>query len=221
MGASAISIVRQAVNLDGYGSSPGFLGYFERKGRFSHGLVDRAIDTFLTFFRGDLSRMVLVSSLHCTADLNELANDYDVSGDDVRDFILPLSERKWLQLIDYSQFGTDYASPAYEEAIAALAEDLDAFALSSCAPSAVQQVCHTVMAIGGMAGHCFFVHPADRLVLYPHDDTGFGVVRGDPTAAAKGQAFLRSVNDQQFQWSWQQSPQSETFFRPSSGYWLQ
>ncbi|NVL27798.1 hypothetical protein F2S72_10350 [Pseudomonas syringae pv. actinidiae] len=43
-------------------------------------------------------------------------------------------------------------------------------------PSGVRYACYTVMALGGVVGHFFYILQSSVSIFYPHDDTGFGVI---------------------------------------------
>lgn len=41
--------------------------------------------------------------------------------------------------------------------------------------SILQKICFLVMGLGGVVGHVFFFSEGEDIIIYPHDDVGFGV----------------------------------------------
>ena len=58
----------------------------------------------------------------------------------------------------------------------------------------------TILQLGDFIGHCFVVLPGTELILYPHEDCGFGVIVPPGKRRLVGEMFLDMVaKDKRFQ----------------------
>jgi hypothetical protein len=200
---SPMNFVLNEVNLESYSASPGFVGYFERAGRYVDGLAEDAVALLAEKMVGEWEEWTLVSSLHANQDEVGHCGDLDADARDTQlvDF---LQTHNVLKKFSYSaRFGTDYESQAYADAVLAACSDFIQAQVNSLDCAAVVKLLIARMLVYGLRGHCFLVSIQKGLILYPHDDTGFGIIcfgsaprlevaYGLLNAAAQGRGF-RSV----------------------------
>ncbi len=172
-----LQIIKEHVDLDSYSFSPGWIGFFERSGRFSEQQCNEAID--LLFDACDLctAHCVLICNLFVIGSDADLREQYDLNDDDFRDFVYPLIARGAVQRKDdidideYCQKVSSRSFSVFEE---------PSFEL-------LRKVFFGMMAVGGIRGHCFGVIPHLRLVIYPHEEIGFGFICVDEDVVRKEQ----------------------------------
>lgn len=173
-------LVKTAVDLEGYSSSAGWVGYMERIGSFDEALCYKAIDWFLDLFGLEV---VLVASYHMSCDFGYVRKTYGYSRkkfDEYYDkYIKYLIDAGAIKLVDYNQLedgfdDDDYASPEYESIFDGIMNDFSV--LESPSESVIRKALFCQMAVDGVRGHCFAVYPKQELIAYPHDDTGFGFI---------------------------------------------
>lgn len=170
------NLVLNAVNLDGYSSSPGFVGYFERVGKYVNGMAENAVAHMIEMLSCDIDEWVLVSSLHANED--EVGRFGDTEAD-IRDSSLVdfLYAHRALAHFSYrARFGTNYESASYASAIESALRDLVQVPARSLGIDVVRQLLVARMLVYGLRGHCFLISMRKGLIFYPHDDTGIGVI---------------------------------------------
>ncbi len=178
-------VVLDSVNLGSYSESPGFIGYFERADRYIDGMADVAVALFFDMPSVELDGWTLVSSLH--------ANDDEVGsfGDaklDARDLGLVefLCKHDALHRFSYgTRFGRDYDSNFYASAVENALLELTTILVDVLGQDVLRQLLVARMLVYGLRGHCFLVSEQKGLILYPHDDTGFGVIAFGDTSCTK------------------------------------
>ncbi len=170
-----LQLIKQHVDLDSYSFSPGWIGCFERSGRFSEQQCNEAID--LLFNACDLctAHCVLICNLFVIGGDADLREQYDLNDDDFRDFIHPLIARGAIQRKDHF----DEWHPGVGSGSFSVFEE----------PSSelLRKVFFGMMAVDGIQGHCFGVIPHLGLVIYPHEETGFGFICVDEDIVQKEQ----------------------------------
>ena len=159
-----VAIIERSVNLRSYATSPGFLGFFERKGDFSIEICEKAIDILLHEPMFDVSRLSIVSNLFVVGDDAYLENEYGFGDREISEHILPLESEGLLSRIGPMQDCNDRL------------DGCDLEAKTGLAVRTIRTVFSAVMSIDGVRGHCFAVSPDHDLIFYPHDDSGFGFI---------------------------------------------
>jgi hypothetical protein len=161
---SAMGVIR---TLDRYAGSPSFLGYFEASSREQGTL---AVDLFLGFFGEMWSRGSLLVSIA------ESVARVPAQTAEVREALARLGAAGWLSPVDERSD-----------------KDFRVIPLSGSDRRLVRELCELTFE-GFLFGHTFFFWSEERLVVYPHDDRGFGVFAA-PGAAGKqiGRRFLRQA----------------------------
>ncbi|RCW28085.1 hypothetical protein DFR48_10193 [Ciceribacter lividus] len=187
-----LSLVLNSVNLDGYGSSPGFVGYFEKAAKYKPGMAEVVADFFCEFFAEWLHDVAMVSSLHINAD--QVGHSGDVL-DDERNLALvksPMSAGLIRRLSYNDEFGHDYGSALYEAAIEGIWTNFKVFRIGKYQPVVFRNLLICRLLVYGVHGHCFLVVEKLGLACYPTDDVGFGVVAlGDDADIPAAREFLR------------------------------
>ena len=189
-----LNLLKNAVNMSGYGASKNFVGYFEKDGKYKPGLAEDAVQFFLTFFGASSDQFILASSLHANSD--EIGH----SGDEVEDkkdlaLIEDLTGSGVLKSFSYEkQFGFDYQTDHYETAVEAAWCDIQCRPMTDYEPSDLKKLLLAKMLVYGLRGHCFLVSDRLGLAFYPHDDIGFGVVALSNSADIKvARGFLQQA----------------------------
>lgn len=156
--------------LGAYAASEGFLGYFES---VSYGKWrDEAIALFFGFFAEALPRGFLVTSA-----TQSVAREKSQS-DEVRAAMRELADLGWIRPdMDAGE----------------LPEQLRAWAIAGCDPATLRRLCELVLD-GYVFGHVFFYFRDQQMVVYPHEDYGFGVIVPREAAGERlGLGFLQEA----------------------------
>ncbi|MGV6988170.1 hypothetical protein ACWA5Z_04100 [Testudinibacter sp. P80/BLE/0925] len=152
------------INFNGFSSSSTWIGYFEETELVEplNG-IKLACELFYNFFSNDLNDFILISAL-CfddKADLDPRFNDYngiyEISKE--KGYLKPLTDN-YIKYLDGSPLLANHLSIHF---------DNDFFI----------PFCEMVMALSysKVVGQvCFLINPKLQIALYPHDDTGFGVI---------------------------------------------
>jgi len=181
--------ILSALNLDSYSSSEGWLGYSERTCRFQEAICQHAIDLFTSAFGNGACRLCVLSSLFIEARAYR----------GVRaslDCLISHPCDTWcgdsgiLKLIDYDQLHVQMpVEGQYFQYVDSLHQNISLYPdveIALC-----QQALRAVMAVDGVKGHFFVVLPEWRLIVYPHDDTGYGFITFEDASSAELVPFLR------------------------------
>ncbi|MDC1142635.1 hypothetical protein OAU50_06055 [Planctomycetota bacterium] len=152
------------VNLNGYANSEGFLGYIERHGKHS---FKKAVSTVSRMLEEPiLSDVSWVHNLFICFDFNPLNENFQkqdyAQGADLLNKLIssnsvhcpPENENCWGRLDTF------------------LSKDMQVVQNTQC----ITNLMIAVMTVGGLAGHCFGVSPSRELIVYPHEDIGFGFI---------------------------------------------
>lgn len=161
-----MSKINQHVDLDGYSNSIGFRGHFERVVPLSID-VSRLATEIISGFYGEGFRdlRVVVSMLFRGEALNSAIGLQ--GGEDARRDIYDL----WMAGLvekDDSHFeggGLDKPLVHFKE-----------YLVSDVGISMTKKLMNAIMFSGGLRGHCFLLDEQGGVILYPHDDTGFGII---------------------------------------------
>lgn len=165
------------INFSGFSSSLGWIGYFERKGKFNLDLIDESIKLFDSFFSSSKNSMT-ISALSF--------DDTRIVEDDI--------EKK---------YGKIYKKYVEKEVIFTLNDEYESYlygdiefpvSLIKCSKDKETfiDLSKLLMCYNKILGQiCFYIDLNYGLAIYPHDDTGFGcIVLNDNYEA--GYEFLNS-----------------------------
>ncbi|TCP92062.1 hypothetical protein EDC44_12815 [Cricetibacter osteomyelitidis] len=152
------------INFNGFSTSSTWIGYFEETETAEPLMgIKLACELFYNFFSSDLEDFILISAL-CfddKADLDprfNIYNDiYEISKE--KGYLKPLTD-SYIEYLDDAPLLAKHLSIHF---------DKDFF----------MPFCEMVMALSysKVVGQvCFLVNPKLQIALYPHDDTGFGVI---------------------------------------------
>lgn len=171
------------VNLDNYTSSEGFLGFFHRRSTLQEDLPGKAVDV--------LNRTLgmpdsLVSSLFVPANDEWLRTDYSLSELELHK-LRELADDGIVRKVDFNAWGTDYASDAWLNCYRAACRLFTR--ISPVSPAQFLAVAEAMMVQPGLKGHLFAWYNERRLLVYPHDETGFGFI-ADPGGERQTLAML-------------------------------
>lgn len=144
--------IEKYVNLRSYSDSLGWMGYYARKCKYSHLLMSESIDQFISFFKEITPKVSIVTSL-----FKFYTNHSKIT-------------REQLELIK-SGYLRDFTQE-YNEDI------LDEFKLWKDVDwDIVRKLSSIIMDHeGDIDGHCFILCETLHLIIYPHDDTGYGFI---------------------------------------------
>lgn len=160
--------IETSLNLNSYSSSDGFAGYFSNKGRFSKSTARKAIKIFEDFWEmiGE-ETLLLASTLIIDVPLESLLEDYEYTPNDIEEYITPLLKKGFIQIQQIPQIKSDSEI-----------DEKGSFRFYNVDKSELEYICKLffiIMALGGVQGHLFVAFESENLILYPHDDIGFGI----------------------------------------------
>jgi hypothetical protein len=154
---SSKSLVIELVNLSGYAQSKSFIGYSESK-REEYNSSD-LIKLFNDYWGiKNIQKGYIVSSLTRSLLLEEIPSQIDEK-------LFQLEKKGWINLsLDNDEIDNN----------------LQEFTLNYESQDAIDNIL-SLCVEGYTYGHLFFVWPIDGLIIYPHDDCGFGVLAKFPS----------------------------------------
>ncbi len=181
------------VNLDEYSSSENFIGYCERIKFLDDNITNKLIDTFFNEFLYDVQKKQLFSSLYLLTSFDDLKKDYELSIELINNYFLPLINEGWVEHIDYNKLFDNCSLIECENKLDDIKNNLKCYDLTSNSNYLIRNVCYLIMQTGGISGHCFFYIKESGLVIYPHDDGGFGVIsEANSHSIIAAKKFLKS-----------------------------
>lgn len=155
--------VKECVNLKSYSKSKGYEGFFCLSEKMSFESVNEAINIFFDFWGVVGEQALLFSNATLDGDFASLVESYGYTQRDIDHHLKPVIEKGMLNLdnsvgdqYDWGTFGSMNASLS----------DFDY----------IYSLFFIVMNLGGVYGHVFLSFSGKNIVLYPHDDCGFGVI---------------------------------------------
>ncbi len=191
---NVVGKLRGAVNLDGYGSSFGFLGYFEKDGKGNFSDAEFAVSYFVEYFKNSIDGLRIISSLHVSID--ELMNCSEDGAVNCEVVILKrLLDVGLITALSYEEsFGDDFDSVEYLQGIDSAWNALNVYDASILSVSDFSSLMVAKMFVFGICGHFFIVDEKSGLAFYPHDYLGYGVIDiGAGEGRAEAEKFLRGV----------------------------
>ncbi|HEY9268382.1 MAG TPA: hypothetical protein VIO39_02875 [Methylotenera sp.] len=170
------------IDLKSYSSSPGYCGYFAYGDRdFKIGAMAANDFVWAYLSNEDSGSIEIYSSLRTGSDTDLIAL-YEYSPKELEDFLLP-------------------ATCCKPPIVSRQESELDNFSVIPLVPdngSALCGACYAIMALGGLRGHLFINFINEGFCLYPHDDTGFGVISVGPNRKS-AYGFLESAESKKFE----------------------
>lgn len=178
--------INNYINFKSYVDCNGWLGYYERKDSFSTRLVNKSINVFISYFEKYLHNTIIYSSLfYLGSDINVIPHKYR--------YLLNLGYIKRYSEKNFSADGIPimYKLGRSPQLNYNLIEALSSIVMNNN---------------GGIGGHCFFLLKDLKILVYPHDDTGFGFISMDDKIKDKLSSyctvkdFLSRLNPKIFQY---------------------
>lgn len=191
---NVVGKLRGAVNLDGYGSSSGFFGYFEKDGKGNFSDAEFAVSYFVKYFKNSIDGLRIISSLHVNIDeLMHCSEDGSVNCEVV--ILQRLLDVGLINALSYKEsFGDDFDSLYYLQGIDLVWSALSVYDASILPVSDFSSLMVAKMFVFGIYGHFFIVDEKSGLAFYPHDYLGYGVIDiGAGEGRAEAEKFLRGV----------------------------
>lgn len=143
--------IEKYVNLESYSDSLGWIGYYARKCNYSYLLASESIDRFISFFKEFVLQVSIITSLR----------KFKINNSKIT--------TKQLELIKLG-----YLSAFSQENDINL-EELKLF--KDVEWNIIRTLSSIIMDNDGyITGHCFIIFEPLHLIIYPHDDTGYGFI---------------------------------------------
>lgn len=172
------SLSLDSINFEGFSTSPGWVGYFGKKDthRYTLSLVDEAVTLTSDFFGPCWKDFFVISALAYT--------EGEIKDQEIQDAYGAIFEnaKKQGYLMPMSSEFESYLWGDTPLAASSLSLHFD--------NSHFSDVCKLVIAHDHICGQVFFmVNMKLKIILYPHDDLGFGVISLDKSSSL-GNDFL-------------------------------
>ena len=156
-------IIKDYINLDSYSSSNGWVGFCETAENYSFDLCSQVINDFLNYFSEEMEGATIIFSLSTWGSVDELVENYGLSDQQV-EILHRLKVLGWLE----SNMEADQSFNLIE--------------FNSNESSHIYNLILSILFIGDVLGSIFILIPSKKLILYPHEDIGSGVVTSDSNA---------------------------------------
>lgn len=185
------NIIQKFVNLESYTSSTGFVGYTEHAYLFNETTCQKAINLFFKVFKLYSNSIYLLSSLWVDSDLHALTKEYDITEEQIKTYIKPLINERVIYSLNYDELGYDYNSEEYGRKLDIISKKFTVVKKNDT--NFLNKIFFSVMFISGIKGHCFAVIEEKKLIVYPHDDIGFGFISfGNETEKMNTSKYLKN-----------------------------
>jgi len=171
--------IQERVNLNSYTDSKGWKGYCKRNKPFTIFRANKIVDNFISFFREYSNNVTIVSNVF-------KVKEHTLISSNVSNYIRFIEK----YLIDFKYIKVTNAS-VYDNPNC-LTLGFKSFQSSDY--DIVSMLSLLVMMDDGIDGHCFFFFDKLGLIVYPHDDTGFGFIRFKETNVHYEDIFLKKVS---------------------------
>lgn len=163
----AIDLIKGEVCLQSYTSSKGYLGFFERKVRYSPEVARRALDLFwgLDLLADAAAEVAVISSFYVVATPTQWKKRVGYTKEEAAE-IRSLARAGFVRMVDPESLKSDedYEDLAYDFV---LNEPVERELLDR-----ISRACFRLP----VQGRCFLLFDSLNLIVYPHDDTGFGFI---------------------------------------------
>lgn len=151
--------LEKIVDLNSYSSSLGFLGYFSYKGRdvkkggeLAIAALEKNIDEKLK------GKITALTSLSLGGPLCSIKDEFEYSNYDFENYLMPLVA---------SDFVSDYGAK----------EGFRSIEISGKNKDLLKKACYVQLSLGGLEGHLFILFEDEGILIYPHDEAGFGAIQ--------------------------------------------
>jgi hypothetical protein len=163
-------LLMNTVNFEaGYGASNNWIGFFERKVNFSNKVVVKAIDIFTDYFSKYLNNLIIATSLYKDAD------NIKFKKAKILNMEKEMYEINCIKIINENSYFSkdqDIFDKQYNKLV------LD-FTIKQSNENILRKISYLMMEnsnICDVQGHCFFILEEHGLIIYPHEDTGYGFI---------------------------------------------
>lgn len=165
-----VDIIDKNVKFDGYSSSRNFLGFFDRKKRYTCSTTRKAIDLFFKKMLTDEKNIHVVSSLFINENLIKHHKSVGENKIVLKKLLQTIQKLGLIRLIPEYQL-EKYDDLEYEE----LSTSWVTFEVKDFIQ--LRNALYSYMRVGGIEGHIFIILRNKSMIAYPHnDDTGFGFI---------------------------------------------
>lgn len=168
-----ISLLLNNVNIEAYAKSENFIGYYESKEPLQN--FQDTVAPFLNAFLDSPSDWTLV----CTLVMNDLKQD--CFNESERESLEKLTLCGWIK-------NTDEVDEENLEA------HFTGFSMKKEDESDLVSLCQLIFS-NNLFGHAFLINKKRSLIMYPHDDGGFGAVGCNRTSSYDHGAKILSAID--------------------------
>jgi hypothetical protein len=178
-------LLLESVDLESYGTSKNWTGYFERNTKFKEKIVIMAIDNFVNYFSEYLNECIIFSSLFIDKDdiKNKRKKMLNAENELIKTNLI-----KTINGNTYFNNDSDIFDQQYDELC-------NSFIKKTSTDDIIKKISYLVMVDDNVSGHCFFILEKENLIIYPHEDKGygfFGIKDKNNTLAID---FLSKIND--------------------------
>ena len=111
-------------------------------------------------------------------------------------YLNPLIDERVINTIDYSKLGNDYNSDEYTDKIDSI--DKNFVVKKDMEIDLIKKTFFSIMFIDGIRGHCFAILEEKRLIVYPHEDIGFGFIAFGANRRSISEYIRNSFNSEMF-----------------------
>lgn len=147
--------IEKYINLKSYSESLGWIGYYGRKDNYSHLLMSESIHQFISYFKEIVPEVSIITSLYKFKTNNSR---------------ISTEQLELIKLGYLSNFTQEYNDRDNENS-----RTLKFF--KDVKWDIVRKLSSIIMDNDGdIAGHCFIIFETLHLIIYPHDDTGYGFI---------------------------------------------
>ncbi len=174
--------ITKQVDLNSYTCSKGYCGFFAYKNKNIKRGANIALNFLWSHFEDQLFPVEIFSSLWTSCNDSDLEINYEYSADEIRQILSPA-----LTSLPPFVLRRDCEPEIFQK-----------IALSPTTEKGLYGACFSVMALGGIRGHLFIHLEHNKVLLYPHDDVGFGVISTTPNTG-RAVSFLESVDLSEFE----------------------
>jgi hypothetical protein len=160
-------LLLNTVNFEnGYGLSNNWIGFFECKIKFSEKIAVKAIDLFCNYFSSCINDFITATSLFIDND-NIINKKIKLSN-----MAEELSKDNYIKIINGKNY-FDEDQAIWEKQYNELVFN---FMIKQSNKNIIEKLSYLIIADDNTDGHCFFVSEENDLIIYPHEDTGYGFI---------------------------------------------
>ncbi|AZC23159.1 hypothetical protein [Pseudomonas sessilinigenes] len=184
-----VNNAQRFLDFSSYCASPGWAGYFHsKKGINRRACAAAANSIVLDYLRQHPQKVTVYSSLVTAYTQRQLRGKGYKAREAQELYARAINRGRFVQFVDYNYHDAPAELPIRD--IELSPENLDGFLAVSHATLAQNTLS------GGFHGHLFVVFEKSGLVIYPHDDCGYGAFDNEPAAS---RAFFSLVDPERFE----------------------